>query len=86
MNRRNFLDKILVAGAGFSILPAALTYKRTWVDHTHGLIIPQNMTAFRTLTFRDCWGVEKMDICLNTILPWNDWNLIPEEKRILVVG
>lgn len=30
MNRRGFLDTLLKAGVGFSILPAALTYQRRW--------------------------------------------------------
>lgn len=30
MNRRNFLGKLLVAGAGFAVLPPATTYSRIW--------------------------------------------------------
>lgn len=30
MNRRNFLTSIITASAGFSILPSAMTYARTW--------------------------------------------------------
>lgn len=30
MNRRNFLNSILQAGAAFSILPGSLLYQRTW--------------------------------------------------------
>lgn len=30
MNRRGFLDTLLKAGVGFSILPAATTYARLW--------------------------------------------------------
>lgn len=31
MNRRNFLGKLLAAGAAFSVLPSATTYARNWV-------------------------------------------------------
>jgi hypothetical protein len=37
MNRRNFINNILTAAAGFAILPSAMTYKRTWTKSDAGL-------------------------------------------------
>lgn len=34
-NRRGFLSTLLKAGVGFSILPAATTYARTWKKQRH---------------------------------------------------
>jgi len=39
VNRRGFLRTALAAGIGFSILPAALTYRRRWVARKSGIIV-----------------------------------------------
>lgn len=38
VSRRNFIRDLLAAGAGFSILPSALTYARRWVRSGTGAI------------------------------------------------
>jgi len=40
MNRRGFLSAMLRAGAGFAVLPSALTYARTWQPTRSGLVMP----------------------------------------------
>ena len=40
MNRRGFLSAMLRAGAGFAVLPSALTYARTWQPTRSGLVVP----------------------------------------------
>lgn len=38
-NRRGFLSTLLKAGVGFSVLPAATTYARTWKRQRHLWVI-----------------------------------------------
>lgn len=42
MNRRGFLKSIGKIAAGFTILPSATTYLRSWKLSDGGLIIPDN--------------------------------------------
>lgn len=76
MNRRNFLERALVAGTGFFILPAALAYKRNWVAHTPELIVPQ-------IQFWDFRGNEIIflnnDLNGESRIIVDRWKLIPDE-------
>lgn len=51
MDRRNFIRGLLTAAAGFSILPAAATYARQWIEKG-ALIVPKSsiqMCQFRQI-------------------------------------
>src|SRR5678815_981656 len=53
MNRRNFLNAILKAGAACAILPAATTYVRTW----SGLLVPEpRVFAWELITYDTVTG------------------------------
>jgi hypothetical protein len=39
MNRRSFLTRLATAAAGFTILPSAVTYARTWKVAESGLYV-----------------------------------------------
>jgi hypothetical protein len=51
VNRRNFIQSALKAAAGFSILPSALTYARSWKPTAGGVVVP----TFQQIYWESRW-------------------------------